>query len=1197
MGLLSAQKARIFRGIAKNTPESAKIGALKWSFARRPLASHSLAVARDLEWKASMPRTKKTDPVATDTPSTPPTPRKSRSSSAESEPQAPPKSARPSSRKAKTPTETPNPVEAKASKAPTRKAQATRKSQTADVQPVPAVATEAPAPRTPKPSRAAKSSSVRKSEPTPEVSAPAEPRPKAGLFGKPKAAPTSEPTAPASSPTPAPEINPGPTGRKPRSEAKPPRSQATQTQPETAKPAEPKRGPDRKKTDAKQTARPVLTGDPVLDELPVPIWRPRSAAPAPSANVVEPQPLAGRKGAKRRGRDHIPTVAEAEQLPPKPTRNGRSEPRERPSTPPQTRETEAPREPRPARSTRGKRVLDPTPAPEPVVVRTREPIPVPANAPRVTVINGVPTLTHHRKVYPPLAFFGSSPGERQVQTVLDQVKLAAARGVQIFGHLVELEINRDKVHEAVAVAGYLLKETLALAPESRVFFRVVISAPRDWEKKFPRAKFIAEGGGIAEPSLSDDEFWSEAEDCLTEFVRLLRLVPQNDQVLGLHLERGEWFFADGWGYDTSLAAHEKFRDWVRVRYRDDVVTLRAAWFDGQVQFESVSVPDYTPEVRAGEEFVRTGRKARRWVDYHLFLSDITHDRIVKLAYAVKKASEGWFLVGVSYGYTFEWSHPASGHLSLGKLLRAPEIDFIAGPPSYKNREPGGSSPFPSPIDSFALNGKLYISEEDFKTPISGKQEPDDFNPVMRTPQALESVHWRGAGAALAHRSGICWMDLWGNGWLNSSGIWDRGSKVIDTLLLSLAAPGTDPDVAVFIDERSLSYLVDQRAFTLLVQNVREAVLRSGLSVGFYLLSDLAHRENFPESKVYVFANAWDLRPEVRSAIKNRLQRDNKLLFWLYSAGLFEAGRESLERVREVMGIALRRQPFASKPGTTILQRRHPLGEALPEKSLYGGGSLEPSYFAIPEDGLVIGEYSATGLPSFVHRHFVPVDQPELQWQSVFLGEPIVTPALFRALGQMAGAHVWNYHEDVVHVRAPFLTVHCQGTGLRTITLPDRWSAYNLNAETWSDDGSNQLKFQAIDGSTHVFLVGLRAEIQSLLSLDLDALMELDEVPEIPRNTLDTSLADFDVPIMKLDEWMEESWSEEMEGDFLLKPSQLEFEAEELEPATSGGRRGRRRRRSDDRRGSEEVVTSRREGADSSDPFGDLAMNVVFRKRD
>jgi hypothetical protein len=668
--------------------------------------------------------------------------------------------------------------------------------------------------------------------------------------------------------------------------------------------------------------------------------------------------------------------------------------------------------------------------------------------------------------------------------------------------------------------------------------------------------------------------------------------------MGLHLERGEWFFADGWGYDTSVAAFEKFREWVRLRYRDDVVSLRAAWFDGQVHFQTVSVPDFGQEARAGEEFVRTGRKARRWVDYHLFLSDATVERIGKLAFAVKEASEGYYLVGCSYGYTFEWSHPASGHLSLGKLLRTPEIDLVAGPPSYRNREPGGSAPFPCPIDSCALNGKLYVSEEDFKTPFSGRTEPDDFNPVIRNPQALESVHWRGAGAAVAHLSGVCWMDLWGNGWLNSPGIWNRASQIRDLLITRMAAPPGEPDVAVFIDERSLAYLVDQKAFRLLVQDVREAVLRSGLSVGFYLLSDLAHRERFPESKLYVFMNAWDIRPEVRGAIKNRLQRDGKVLFWLYAAGLFDGGRESLERVREVTGIALKPQPFASKPGTTLLNRRHPLGEALPEELLSGGGTLEPSYFAIPEDGLVLGEYSQTGLPSFVVREFRP-EGGETGWKSVFLGEPIVTPALFRALGQMAGAHVWNYQGDVVHVRPPFLTIHCAGGGPRTLTLPDKWSAYDLLGGDWAMVDATHLTFSANDGSTTTFLVGPRSEIEALLSLDPQTLLTIDEIDPRVENTLKLDTLNFDVPIMKLDEWMEESWSEELAEDLLIKPSMLEIEQpdeDEVVPARSGSSR---RRRGGRRRGGEEPDASRREGADRSnanEPFDDLGMNVVFRKR-
>src|ERR1044072_4952541 len=102
-------------------------------------------------------------------------------------------------------------------------------------------------------------------------------------------------------------------------------------------------------------------------------------------------------------------------------------------------------------------------------------------------------------------------------------------------------------------------------------FRIVFQAPRNWEQKYPNAKFNMEGGGVAEPSVCDDAFWGVAQECLSKFVRKLRLLDLKDHILGAHLERGEWFLADGWGYDDSQAAKMRFREWARQRYSKDEV--------------------------------------------------------------------------------------------------------------------------------------------------------------------------------------------------------------------------------------------------------------------------------------------------------------------------------------------------------------------------------------------------------------------------------------------------------------------------------------------------------------------------------------------------------------------------------------------------------------------------------------------------
>jgi hypothetical protein len=857
--------------------------------------------------------------------------------------------------------------------------------------------------------------------------------------------------------------------------------------------------------------------------------------------------------------------------------------------------------PEPQFRSRSKRVAKEVEEPEaePVVVAPIEapklPIICREEAAQVAFHKGHPTIIKDKVAYSPIFFYADAKTSEQRTVVLEELKEATDQGLKIFSFRLELTVDQSKASEAIELAELIAKEAIAVTPGIQLIPRISFQTPTDWQTTYPDAHYKYLNGETADPSVSDEAYWNEAEATLTAVIEGLRKSENANNFMGVHFDQQEWFLDEEDGYDISPSSTKKFRRWLRMRYRNDIVSLRASWYNGSANFDNIDIPDFR-EGMGGDEFVRTDRRARRWVDFHLFISDEIVERIAKMCYAAKKASDGDYLVGVSYGYTFEWSHPYSGHLSLGKLLRCNELDYAAGPSSYRDREPGGSAAFPFPVDSFALNGKLYMSEEDFRTPISGREDRNKSgNPLMKTPQALESAHWRGVGGALAHEGGVIWMDSNGAGWLNSPGIWERGKEINTLLARRLAASPPKPDVAFFIDERSLAYLTDPRAFEVLVQQTRESLLRSGLSVGFYLLSDLAHRENFPECKLYLFVNAWDIRPEVRSAIKSRLQRDNKTLFWLYTAGLFEAGRDSLERVREVTGIALRPQPFNCKSGTTLLNTREELSQHLDQDELLRGGQLEPSYFAIPEDSMVLGEYTETGLPSFVVSKFND-GAPNERWTSVFLGEPMVTPGLFRALAQQNGAHVWSFDNDLVHANDPFVTVHCSGTGPRTLMLPDNWAAYHLDHQEYMPVENGTVKFKAVDGSTHTFLVGQLGDIQAILKSSPDDLLKVTEPILRDKNTREWDSVAFDVAIMKLDEWVEESWSEDHADDLLLKPSMIDHsddqsDDEDLAPRTrrddeddrtSGRRRARRRRSPEKQKGGES--------------FGQTGVSVLFRKR-
>lgn len=872
---------------------------------------------------------------------------------------------------------------------------------------------------------------------------------------------------------------------------------------------------------------------PLITELMVGAWRTKDgeAVPAPEAPAPKEEERGGRRKTWRERR------AERTQRTPEPLK-----------TEEEAVEPEAEIHPEP-------------PAPPAKKERTR--IPVPVEAPQVVLHQGVPTLISDKKIIPPLFLYLGGPNPNQAQ-IDEEVRTAAECGVHSIAFPLKLEISPEGVEAALFMVKQRIESLITANPEARFVLQVCFTFAAGWDADHPDARWRAAGESQPRPSFCDDELWQKAEVSLTHFIKEFQASPLGPRLLGIHLDRHSWHYLDDEGYDDSQAARRKFGLWLRHRYGNDLVSLRASWFDGRVTFDDVFIPNYAKRHGSENDFVRLDRRARRWVDYNLFLSDSLVDRISSIAYAAKSAGEGRILVGVSYGYTFEWSHPASGHLSLGKLLRCAEIDYISGPSSYSTRQPGQTAAFPWPIDSFLLNGKLAVFEEDFRTPI-GKSDDDDRLPLMKTPQALEAAHWRGAGAALAHGGGLNWMDMRGQGWLNSRGIWERGSKVLAALNWRVSSPMKDPDVALMIDERSLAYLADPRAFEELVQDVREALLRSGMSVGFYLLSDLAHRENFPDARLFIFVNAWDIRPEVRSSIKARLQKEEKVLFWLYSAGLFEGGRESLERAREATGIALRPQPFNSKPGTNLVNLRDPLCRTLPNDMMAEGGTLEPSYFAIPEDATVLGEYIQTGLPSFVVRKFPSPNTNDEPWTSVFLGEPVVTPGLFKALGQMAGCHIYSLDDDVIHVSAPFLSLHCAGAGVRTINLPDKWTCYDLIQRVWMPVENNTLKFLGLDGSTYSFLIGHKADIEQLINTPPETVVTEEEILAHQDNTVRWDAIRFDVPIMKLDEWVEETWGEDLADDLLIKPSMIEeigdeslSDVEREAPRSSGQRRKKKR---------------------------------------
>lgn len=694
---------------------------------------------------------------------------------------------------------------------------------------------------------------------------------------------------------------------------------------------------------------------------------------------------------------------------------------------------------------------------------------LPDRGARLVARKGLVDLVIDGKTVAPFFFFGNMEGAKEQRRVASEVQRAAQAGVHLHSTLIELICPLapdDTVYEALDTR---MQALLEADPQGYLIPRMVFVPAPGWRKQYPNEVNHYADGSTDDPSIASDMFWREAESALRAVVEHVRRMTYGDRVIGYHLERGEWFHPADGGYDRSYANREAFRNWLRQKYKNSEAALRASWYDGQVQFYTAEIPAAPANARPEMAFFEP-RKDRRTIDFLEYTSDVTADRLISLSRAIKDASENSALVSVCYGYTYEFGHTFSGHLSFSKVLESPVIDIISGPTSYRDRMPGGAGSLPAPVHSCAVHGKLWVTEDDTKTYLApAGDSPDDFNPRMENRFLTEQVQERAVGKTLANQTGIAWMDTWGDGWLDSGDVWQSindGLNRYTSYLSVRKAPA--PDVALILGEKSLLHLQRGEAFVRrILHEQRELAQRIGASVGFYLQSDLTARAFPTEAKLYIFLTPYRLTPEQRLAVKEKLQGNGKTLVWLYAPGTCDARGEPEESAHDLVGITLRQQSWNSEVGSRIVESRHPIVQQAQTRTVGVRERLNPSFYVDDESPrlTILGEYQQTGLPSMAVR--------ELDgWRSVFCGEPTLTLDLLRGLCRYAGVHLYTVAgEDYLFAGDGWLTLHAVRDGQKTIFLPTPMAVYDLTENRFLGEDLREVRFFAKAKTTHRVCAG------------------------------------------------------------------------------------------------------------------------------
>ncbi len=554
--------------------------------------------------------------------------------------------------------------------------------------------------------------------------------------------------------------------------------------------------------------------------------------------------------------------------------------------------------------------------------------------------------------YPPLfdpagkPYYGSTEGE--IATFQRYHRDFAAAGVHVHSIILDAGWRGENTFD-YRVTDLQLKHLFEADPDGFVLPRIKLDAPLDWCRNHPEEVFLyARGKDLSREeiaalvgtpaqsywqykvpewyekyadwqeetpplldvqSLSSARWLADAGKALRRLIAHLENGPYADRVAGYHLGFGhagecmQWRVEDYRNHgDFGIAHLQRFYDYGLEKYGSRAA-LAKAWQQPAITRDTVKLP--LPAERYGEgdtlqSYFRGREKDVIARDFDDFLCDSVADAILHFAKTAKAHTKK--PVGFFYGYfLFAADIQYEGHLRLARVLRSPDVDFLASPTAYHFR--AASSPSMEMTLAQSVNReKLYMEEIDTRTYLvpldKAGVKPHD---CTRTMAETRYVLWRSLCKNLAHGSGFWWMDL-GRGWFDAPDIMAEIAALTRAhQTLKGGAHKSVADVLVVMEDAALAHTQFNRLFT--HSFVRNLVLTSrtaGVLVDMYHTSDLA-KIDLSRYRLVIFGTNYALTAKELDAW--RFREDATLMFY-NCVGILQNGTPALANVEALTGFAL-----------------------------------------------------------------------------------------------------------------------------------------------------------------------------------------------------------------------------------------------------------------------------------------------------
>ena len=91
------------------------------------------------------------------------------------------------------------------------------------------------------------------------------------------------------------------------------------------------------------------------------------------------------------------------------------------------------------------------------------------------------------------------------------------------------------------------------------------------------------------------------------------------------------------------------------------------------------------------------------------------------------------------------------------------------------------------------------------------------------------------------------------------------------------------------------------------------------------------------------------------------------------------------------------------------------------------------------------------------------------WTSVYSAAPCLSVELLRNLLKLSGCHIYDENkDDVIYNNNHYVALHSDTAGVKTITLPDNYSIYDVFEQKFVSMDDNTITYEHEANDTHIF---------------------------------------------------------------------------------------------------------------------------------